>query len=163
MDVTPRDAAVATTQAEGGRAAMGRGPFLLLGFAAGFISVLVFHQGVIWLLHAAGALPNPPFPLRPVGPLGVPQVYSLAFWGGVWGVVVAAILWARPGWHPVLVGLLVGGIACVLVGYTLVAWLRGQPPMGGWDPNRWWRSVVINGGFGLGTGLLLLPFRRRRG
>jgi hypothetical protein len=33
--------------------------------------------------------------------------------------------------------------------------------MGGWDPNRWWRSVAINGSYGLGAGLLL-PFRRHR-
>jgi hypothetical protein len=160
MDVTPRDA-VATTQA-GDPAASGLGPFLLLGFAAGFISVLVFHQGVIWLMHAAGLLPNPPFPVRAVPPLGVPQIYSLAFWGGVWGVVIAAIHWARPGWHPVLVGLVVGAVGCVLVAYTLVAGLRGQPLMGGWDPSRWWRSVAINGAYGLGAGLLLLPFRRGR-
>ncbi|MBW8268458.1 hypothetical protein [Caldovatus aquaticus] len=149
--------------ARGGRGRAGLGPFLMLGFAAGFLSVLVFHQGAIWLLHAAGVLANAPFPLRPVPPLGVPQIYSLAFWGGVWGVAVAAILWMRPAWNPVLVGFLVGAVACVLAGFTVVAALRGQPLMGGWDPNRWWRSTVINGAWGLGTGVLLLPFRRRRG
>jgi hypothetical protein len=152
--------------AGGGEAVVARGGlarFLALGFAAGFVSVLVFHQGAIWLLHAAGLLTNPPFPLRAVPPFGVPQVYSLAFWGGVWGVAVAAILWMRPDWNPAPVGLLVGAIGCVLVGFTVVAALRGQPLMGGWDPNRWWRSTLINGVWGLGTGLLLLPFRRRRG
>jgi len=155
------DGAAVETRHGSGR--VGLGPFLLLGFAAGFIAVLVFHQGMIWLLHAAGLLPNPPFPLRPVPPLGVPQVYSSAFWGGVWGVAIAAILRARPGWNPVLVGLLVGAIGCVLVAFTVVPALRGQPLMGGWDVNRWWRSIVINGAYGLGTGLLLLPFRRRHG
>ncbi len=136
-------------------------PLLLLGFAAGFISVLVFHQAVVWGLNARGLIPNPPFPMRAAAVTGVPQIYSLAFWGGVWGVVIAAIHWARPGWNLLLVGLVVGAIGCVLVGFTVVAGLREQPMMAGWDLNRWWRSMLINGAFGLGVGLLLLPFRRR--
>jgi sulfite exporter TauE/SafE len=130
------------------------------GFAAGALSVLVFHQGTVALLHLAGLLPNPPFPMRPVGPLGVPQLASLAFWGGIWGIAIAAVLAARPAWPPLRVGLVVGAIGCVLVGFTLVAALRGQPLMAGFDPNRWWRSVVINGAFGWGVGLLLLAARR---
>ncbi len=133
----------------------------LLGFVAGALAVLVFHQGVVGLLHLAGLLPNAPFPMRPVPPLGVPQVVSLAFWGGVWGILVAAIVASRPGWPPSLVGLAVGALGCVLVGFTLVAALRGQPLLGGMDPARWWRSIVINGAYGWGTGLILAGARRR--
>jgi hypothetical protein len=136
---------------------------LLLGFAAGVLSVLVFHQGTVALLHLAGLVPNPPFPLRAVPPLGLPQVVSMAFWGGVWGVVIAAILAARPAWPPMLVGLLVGAVGCVLVGFTVVAALRGQPLLGGLDHNRWWRSMLINGAFGWGVGVLLLAARRASG
>lgn len=154
----------AATAVRSGAERAGLGSFLALGFAAGFISVLVFHQAVIGLLHAAGLLPSPPFSLRPVPPFGVPQVYSLAFWGGVWGVVIAAIHRARPDWNLLLVALLVGAVGCVLVGFTVVPALRGQPLMGGWDANRWWRSILINGAWGLGTGLLLLPpLRGQRG
>lgn len=133
---------------------------ILLGFVAGVIGVLVFHQGMVALLHAAGALPGTAYQMRPIPPLGVPQFVSAAFWGGLWGVVTAAIVAARPGWSPVLVGLAVGAVACVLVGFTVVAGLRGQPLMGAMDPSRWWRSVVINGSFGLGVGLVLLAARR---
>ena len=134
----------------------------LVGFAAGVLAVLVFHQGMVALLHLAGLVPNPPFPMRAVPPFGVPQIASMAFWGGIWGIVVAAILAARPAWPPVLVGLLVGAVGCVLVGFTLVAALRGQPLMAGFDPNRWWRSMTINGAFGLGVGLLMVAARRLR-
>ncbi|WP_232479113.1 hypothetical protein [Roseomonas rosulenta] len=134
----------------------------LVGFAAGALSVLVFHQGTVALLHLAGLVPNAPFQLRPVPPLGVPQLGSIAFWGGVWGIVIAAILAARPGWPPMLVGLLVGAVGCVLVGFTVVAALRGQPLMGGFDPGRWWRSMLINGAFGWGVGVLLVVARRLR-
>ncbi|WP_137126788.1 hypothetical protein [Roseomonas sp. HF4] len=130
------------------------------GFAAGVLSVLMFHQGTVALLHLAGMLPNPAFPMRPVGPFAVPQLASLAFWGGIWGIAIAAILAARPAWPPLLVGLLVGGLGCVLVGFTLVAALRGQPLMAGYDLNRWWRSALINGAYGWGVGLLLLVARR---
>jgi hypothetical protein len=98
--------------------------------------------------------------MRAVPPLGVPQLASIAFWGGVWGIVIAAILAARPGWPPMLVGLLVGAIGCVLVGFTVVAALRGQPLMAAFDMNRWWRSVLINGAFGWGVGVLILAARR---
>jgi hypothetical protein len=30
--------------------------------------------------------------MQPTPPLGVAQVWSLAFWGGVWGVALAAVL-----------------------------------------------------------------------
>ena len=63
------------------------------GFIAGFASTLMFHQGMLMLLHSAGLAPNMPFVLQPTQPLGVPEVYSLAFWGGAWGIV---FLSARP-------------------------------------------------------------------
>jgi hypothetical protein len=133
---------------------------VLIGFAAGALSVLLFHQGTVALLHLAGLVPNAPFPMRAVGPLGVPQIANLAFWGGVWGMVIAAILAARPAWPPMLVGLLVGAVGCVLFGFVVVAALRGQPLMAGFDPGRWWRSMLINGAFGWGVGVLLLAARR---
>lgn len=127
----------------------------LIGFSAGVLGVLLFHQGMVGLLHLLGVLPNAPYQMRPVPPLGVPQLVSACFWGGLWGILAAAIVAARPGWPPVLVGLAVGAVACVLVGFTVVATLRGQPPMGAMDLSRWWRSVLINGSFGLGVGLVL--------
>ena len=56
-----------------------------LGFAAGFLSVLVFHQTFLTLLHAMGMTSFAPFPLRPTAPFGIPQIVSLAWWGGIWG------------------------------------------------------------------------------
>ena len=134
---------------------------LALGFAAGFLAVLVFHQAVIAAMWAGGIVPFAPYSLAPRPPLGVPTFLSLAFWGGVWGVVIAAVARARPSWPPVLIGLVVGGVGCVLFGFTVVAALRGQPLMGGWDAGRWIRSIVINGAWGLGAGWLYAIFARR--
>ena len=44
------------------------------------------------LLHAIGITPRVPYSMQPTPPLGVAQVWSLAFWGGVWGVALAAVL-----------------------------------------------------------------------
>src|SRR4051794_33206760 len=62
----------------------GMGRTILLGFAAGFVAVLVFHQGTAWLLHVLttqaqigaglfGRVPAP-FNMAPVPPFGVPTV-----------------------------------------------------------------------------------------
>jgi hypothetical protein len=131
-----------------------------VGFVVGVLAVLVFHQGMVGLLHAMGALPSGPFQLRPLPPFGAPALVSACFWGGLWGIVAAAIVAARPGWSPVLVGLAIGAVGCVVVGFTLVAGLKGQPLFAGMDPSRWWRSVAINGAFGLGVGVFLTVARR---
>ena len=85
--------ATTTTTTAGDRVA---GPItartLLLGFVAGVVSVLVFHQGTVWLLHMAGQVPNAPYGMRPIPPFGVPQIVNSCFWGGLWGVVIAALL-----------------------------------------------------------------------
>ena len=78
---TLRDAAV-------GRDGEAAGRLALLGFLAGILSVLVFHQGTVWLLNQAGVLPNGPFRFTPIAPFGVPQIVNQAFWGGLWGVLV---------------------------------------------------------------------------
>ena len=57
----------------------------LKAFAAGFLATLLFHQGLVAILHAAGACPRKAYDLSPTKPLGIPFVLSLAFWGGLWG------------------------------------------------------------------------------
>src|SRR5262245_49217425 len=66
--------------------------WMLTGFISGAVSVLVFHQGAAEVLYAWGVIQNPPFALQPTKPFGVPVLWSLAFWGGVWGAVLAATL-----------------------------------------------------------------------
>ena len=60
---------------------------LLSGFAAGFVSVLTFHQAVVALLYGIRFT----YPMHPTHPLGIPQIVSSAFWGGVWGIVVSML------------------------------------------------------------------------
>ena len=47
------------------------------------------------------------------------------------------------------------GLIAVLVGWFIVAPIKGFPIAGGWVPMSMLRSIVINGFFGIGVGLIL--------
>jgi hypothetical protein len=59
-----------------------------------------------------------------------------------------------------LSGLVLGLIAAV-VGWTIVAPLKGQPVFGGFIPINMLRPVLIVGTWGLGVGLILPLLMRR--
>lgn len=127
----------------------------LLGFIAAAISVLTFHQAMWEALHLL-ALPGlempPPYPTNPIPPFGVPRILDLCFWGGLYGIVFGLLLprLTVPLW---LCGLILGIIAA-LVGLLVVPAIKGLPVGPGW-PLGWVRSLLINGFWGLGVGLIL--------
>jgi hypothetical protein len=139
----------------------------LLAFLAGAIAVALFHQGTVFLLHhnfdllraigvpAAFRPPGAGYSLAATRPLGVPQIVSLMFWGGLWGILLAWVTRRAPD---LLAGFLFGAIACTLVALTLVPHLRGAPMWGG-NPVTWTRAVLLHGAWGWGTALLLRFFR----
>lgn len=126
-------------------------------FAAGFISVLVFQQGAVAILHAVGFTPATPFPASRTWPLDVPQIWSWAFWGGVWGLVYGFF----EKWFPEkffsywIVAILFGAIFPTLVLWFVVFPLKGQPIAAGWDQMRMALHLMLHGAWGLGTALLL--------
>lgn len=125
---------------------------ILMGFLAGFLSVLIFHQGLVALLHAAGLIPFGAWVMTPVPPLGVPQVLSAAFWGGLWGIVYAFLepwLTRRMGWWQG--GLAFGAVLPVLVLWFVVLPLKGAPVAGGFVPARMVLTILVHAFFGLGT------------
>jgi len=130
-----------------------------LGFIAGALGVLVFHQGFIEILHLAGVLPNQPYSFKPTAPLQVPQVLSLAFWGGLWGIALVFCLEALHSAERLWAAFLFGGVFPPLVGMLIVAPLKGTSV----DWTDWRRlamGFLINGVWGLGTGLVYLMQRR---
>ena len=129
---------------------------LLVGFLAGFLAVLLFHQPVLALLTEIGFAKANVYSLRPTAPFGVPQVISLSFWGGVWGVLFAAIESRFPrGARYWVYAFLFGAILPTLVAWFVVAPLKGLPIAGGWQMTRMITGFVINGAWGLGTALLM--------
>lgn len=125
---------------------------IFLGFVAGAISVLVFHQGALAILHALGLSHAPPFRTVLIPPFWVPLIVSLSFWGGVYGAVFGAVLpFLRiPPW---LAGLGLG-LVSVAIGWFIVAPLKGNPVAAGFEVWPMARSVLLNLCWGLGTSLL---------
>ena len=133
---------------------------LLFAFIAGFVAVLVFHQGMLTLLHAVGFTPRAPFPIHPTQPFGIPQIWSLAFWGGVWGLIFAVFFRppARGGKYYWLGAILFGAIGPTLAAWFLVAPLKGQALAAGWKLAPMITGLLVNGAWGLGTALFLRWF-----
>ena len=132
----------------------------LLGFVAAVLSVLTFHQGMWALLHAAGIMPLAPYPTSPVPPFGAPLIASLCFWGGLYGLGFGLVLPRLPRAPKWLLGLGLGLLAAI-VGWFVVAPVKGQPLAGGFVPLRMLISVLINGMWGIGVGLILPLLMRR--
>jgi hypothetical protein len=119
--------------------------------------VLVFQQGALAVLNAVGFTPATPFSGAQTWPLGVPQIWSFAFWGGVWGLVYGFV----EKWFPkkllsyLIVATLFGAVFPTLVLWFVVFPLKGAPAAAGWDQMRMALHAMIHGAWGLGTALLL--------
>jgi hypothetical protein len=127
----------------------------LSGFIAGFLATLIFHQLTLLLLWKAGIAPFAPFSMAPTHPFGVPAVISLAFWGGVWGILYAYIDNRFPqGAGYWLAAFLFGAIAPSAVALLIVLPLKGRPIGGGWHAPLLITAFLVNGAWGIGTGLI---------
>ena len=136
----------------------------LIAFIAGFLATLIFHQGLLGLLSVASLTVHKPFSMTATPPLGVPQVISLAFWGGLWGMLLWRALPKR-GRSARYYGIAFafGAILPSLVAWFVVMPLKGLPVAGGWDPAVIVGSLLLNGAWGGGTALLIALTDRHRG
>jgi hypothetical protein len=132
----------------------------LLAFVAGFLATLVFHQGALALLHTANPSVPAPYNMTATAPLHVPAVISLAFWGGLWGIVLWQLIGGMQG-----AGFWGAAIAIGALGPSLVAWfvvmpLKGMGPAGGWDPKIIVGALILNAAWGFGVALFMRLFGR---
>lgn len=120
-------------------------------FVAGVLATLIFHQGLFGLFYLAGIVPAAPFNMAPMPPFGVPAVLSLAFFGGLWGLPIWAIirnLGAAAHW----------GLAIILgaIGPTVVAMLVVFPLKDiDVSAQTWVGGLVLNGFWGLGLAVFM--------
>ncbi len=135
---------------------------VLLAFLAGFLATLVFHQPVLWLLHNAGIAPFAPWSMTPVKPFGVPSVISLAFWGGVWGIImIPVIARIRSEAAYFLTAAVFGAILPTLVAALVSAPLHGKPiPKA--TPGLLITGLSVNAAWGIGTAIFFRLFARRK-
>lgn len=132
-------------------------------FIAGFIAVLVFHQGLLALLYAADFSPVAPYQMTSTQPFGLPKLLSLSLWGGIWGLVWAATVlrWSRVKYYWVA-AIVFGALAVNFSALLIFAPLKGQAIAGGWEPIVLVVGLLVNAAWGFGTALLFEWFTRRK-
>jgi hypothetical protein len=128
---------------------------LLLGFVAGFLATLLFHQSLWFLFNQLGVIPpsQPAWPLDAVPPLGVPSVISKAFWGGLWGAGLALLLGPLSGPAYWSSWIILGAVILTTVAFFVVIPIKGLPIPPLWP--RFALGLLLNGVWGFGTALLL--------
>jgi hypothetical protein len=129
-------------------------------FIAGALAVPLGHQIALWILHLAGLIDRAPFAMAATRPFGVPQLISLSFWGGVWGIILGLILVRVQGAKFWWIALIVGAIAPTLVAGLVVAPLKGQAV--GASPRLFAVGLIINGVWGLATAAFYRLIERGR-
>jgi hypothetical protein len=127
----------------------------MLGFAAGFIATLIFHQGLWYIFNQVGVIPlnRPAWAMDSTPPFEIPAVVSKAFWGGLWGLVLTSILMHLDGMSYWAAWIVLGAVALTAVAFFVVPPLKGQPIPALWP--RFFVGLALNGAWGFGTALLL--------
>jgi hypothetical protein len=135
---------------------------LVIAFIAGALAVPVFHQILLLILYAAGIVPFAPFSFAPTKPFGVPDIISISFWGGVWGVLFQLTL---PRWFSGtaywIAAIVIGGVALTLV-FMFVVW---PLKIGGLPPDMIGLFIIgflLNAAWGLGWALFVALGQRMR-
>lgn len=127
-------------------------------FIAGFLSVLTFHQGLLWLLDFQGLIDAAVWNMAPVPPFGVPKVLSAALFGGLWGILLWLLIRNALAAGYYVGALLLGAVFPSLVALTLVPWLKGQAPdaiVESWTLPRVGIALAVNGAWGLGLAVFM--------
>ncbi len=133
------------------------------GFIAGFISTLTFHQGLLAIFHWTGAVPFAPYNMSPTWPFHVPAVISLAFWGGVWGMILWGFLRsAKSSSSYWWMALLIGAIGPTAVAFFVVVPLKGGSIASVLHLKEIVGGLLLNGTWGLGVGVFMRLFQPRR-
>jgi hypothetical protein len=125
---------------------------VLKAFISGLLATLIFHQGLFAVFYLVGMVPSAPFNLTPVPPLGVPSVLSLAFFGGLWGIVLWLLLGRLNGLSFWLSNVIAGAIGPTAVAMLVVFPMKGLEV----SAQTWTGGLVLNGFWGFGVALFMV-------
>lgn len=127
---------------------------VVIGFVAGALGVLLFHQIMGWFI--SGRMPWSNW--TPIPPFRVPAILNLTFWGGVWGIVFALVADRFPkGLAYLLAAFAFGAVFPTLVSWYVIPLIKG----GALGPRGvWYNGPLLNGAWGFGTGVCLVILRR---
>lgn len=128
---------------------------VIVGFIAGALGVLVFHQLGFWVAKEMGLLNAQLYSMRPVPPWGVPTIVSQALWGGLWGIAAAFLVERLPApLNGVLGWMLFAGVVVTLVNWFIVLPIKGAPVGGGFRMNGVAVVPVVYAVWGFGMWLI---------
>jgi hypothetical protein len=137
---------------------------ILVGFIAGALGVLIFHQAGFWLANELGYARASLYNMRPLPPWGVPTILSMAFWGGLWGIAAAFLVPRLP--RPldgVLGWILFAAIVVTLVNWFVVLPIKGLPTGGGFRMPGVLVLPLVYGLWGFGMWLIARSLRAALG
>lgn len=127
-----------------------------ISFIAGFLATLVFHQGFLEILFQLHWVAKKPFSMVATVPFGIPASISLAFWGGVWGVVGLMLLKRYLSDKKFyLLFILFGGIFPPFVAMMVVFPLKGISIVSFLNPMSIGMMFLINALWGYGSALFI--------
>src|SRR5260221_10903004 len=124
--------------------------WLVAGFVFGALAVLIFHQGAFALLHSAGLTPRAPYGTQAVAPFAIPQIWSTTFWGGAWGVLLAAAVHRLSGARLVFAATLFGLVFPTLCAWFMVPAMKNQPIAAGRAPKATSAGPILYAAAGAG-------------
>lgn len=124
-------------------------------FVAGFLATIAFHQGLLGLLYATGMSPLAPFNMTATAPLNVPQFVSLAFWGGVWGLPVWAIISRLSGFSHWVAAATIGAIGPSALALLVIFPMKGLAV----KPEIVVGALLLNAAWGVGLALWMTILR----
>lgn len=137
---------------------------IIVGFIAGFLSVLIFHQLGFHIANELGFGRSVIYNMRPVPPFGVPLILSAAFWGGLWGIVGAFIVPRLPVWLDGPTGwILFAGVVVTLVNWFIVLPIKGAPIGNGFKLPGVIVVPLVYAFWGMGMWILIGLLRRALG
>jgi hypothetical protein len=129
---------------------------ILLGFFVGMLAALCVQLPLVWLLHLLHLTARTGFSTTPVPPMGVEAMWSRVFWGGAFGIALAA--WGV--FYPLGMRWFISSTALVVAARLVVDWI--VVPMwtsgrlwAGWSVDALFMPVVIDVAWALTTALLL--------
>jgi hypothetical protein len=147
---------------------------MVLGFIAAAISVLIVHQGIIYVLGTYGMTRSTPWTMRPLGygPFaGIPLLANSVFWGGMWGALFGLLYDKLPGTWSWLKGLIFGILVVIFSNWIFLPLIRQHvfnypsqalfSGFNGSNPMVLLPGFLILAGFGLGLGIVYGLLARR--
>ncbi len=143
---------------------------ILYGFIAGMLGMAAFHQGTLHIMHyhAAkipgaveffGTFPSA-YSFARTGPFGMPWLAFLLIQGGLWGIVIGALLRATK-FPDLPFGFVFGAVVITAVELLVIPVLMGHPPNTSPSTQLLARMALLNGALGFGTVFFLRPFAVR--